>query len=353
MTHSRTPNHLIIEGLVEHSQCYNNNSFVVEKSDRDTVPFLLEILGKNSVKLNFDYELSDERVLIFIQLVDNNDSIVFKEIIVSDLHSIDSEENNNSDFNIEIFDGTIEIISNENIKFTDIKGYIKGYELEQYGDYPLIKDRIIFDVDSEGFINNSFEYNFSKDNIYDIEIIYKNKKFTEIYIHDKPTFYYSSIYHVIQMSNELGILIDNGKESRIDLNILIWRYSKLAFGLAGISGNTIKHDSSKAIITEYVTLKTIIHFITKSIRDLNLTPGLAENSLGKLKVRLGDFQNGEYLETLTTQLIKTHKELSRKVDELEKNLPEHFRYLQATKTSTAKNYKGLKIDRIQNFWGDE
>lgn len=353
MTHLRTPNYLIIEGLVEHSQGYNKDSFVVEKSDRDTVPFLLEILGKNSIKLNFDYELIDERVLVFIKLADNNDNIVFKEIIVSDIHNFDSEESTNNDFEIEIFDGIIEIISSEKIKLSDIRGYIKGYELEQYGDYPITKDRLVFDVDSEGFIINDISYNFSINMIYDIEIIYKNKKIIETYIHDKPTFYYSSIYHVIQMSNELGILIDNGKESKIDLNILIWRYSKLAFGLAGISGNTIKHDSSKAIITEYVTLKSIIHFITKSIRDLNLTPGIAENSLGKLKVRLGDFQNGECLETLTTQLIKTHRELSRKVDELEKNLPEHFRYLQATKTSTNKNHKGLKIDRINNFWGDE
>lgn len=355
--HTRTPNYLIIEGLVDHSQGYDENSFVIERADRTTVPFLLEILGENNVKINFDEEILDSRLLVFIKLYNYDGGLALKEIIVSDLQEEnvdeDTEEEVETDIpEIDIIGGIIMINGLEQFKPGELRVFIKGYNLEQYSDYAYLEEMVPLEFDNQGLVITDIEYPFVVDTIYEVIVLYKKKKYTKIYIHEQPTIYYASIYHVVQACNELGLLIDTGKQTEFDLKLLIWRYSKLAFGIAGIVA--IKYDSTKAIITEYVVKKVILHFITKAIRDINLTPSLAEKSLEKLQVRLGDFQHGgNPVETLTNQLLRTHKTLSGEVDDLEKMLPIYFSHLQATKTVENKNYKGLKVDRIQNFWEDE
>lgn len=352
---NRTPDYLLLEGLVEHCQKYNEDSFIVEKTDRSPVPFLLEIVSYNSVKINFEEPIPvSELLIITTELVNSSDEIVdthfytseIKKEIPNEIPDDESEE----EFEMDIFDNVIEF------QGVDEKGkspriIIKGYPLEQYSDYPSINERLKLETDEEGKIIPEINYNFSTDLIYEIEATYNKNKIFKKFINGQPTIYYSSIYHITQASDELGILIKTGEENEFDLKLLIWKYSKMAFTLAGIATTNIKIDYTKSVIQEYVTLKVLLSFIAKSIRDVNFSPDKAEESLQKLQVRLGDFEHGPAVETLTTQLIKAHKELANRVNHIEENLPEYFKHLQSTKNVQNKTYKGRKVDRTNKFGG--
>lgn len=354
MNINRTLDYLLLEGLVEHCQKYNEDSFIVEKADRSPIPFLLEIVNANSVKLNFDDEIKlDELIIITTELINIDDEVIDTHFYTSEIlpdKNSSSNDDKNTEFEFDIFDNTIEVEGvDENGKSP--KFFIKGYRLEQYRDYPEINDRIQLEVDSDGKLIMELEYDFQQDMIYEIEANYNKKKILKKLIVGQPTIYYSSIYHISQASDEIGILIKTGKENEFDLKLLIWKYSKMAFTLAGIATTAIKIDYTKSIIQEYVTLKVLLSFIAKSIRDINFTPNKAEESLQKLQVRLGDFEHGPAMETLTTQLIKAHKELANKVNHIEQNLPEYFKHLQSTKNVQNKTYKGHKVNRTNKFGG--
>lgn len=351
---TRTSNYILLEEIGEHYQGYDEVSFILEKGDRTPVSFLLEIVSSTSVRLIFA-EKQEDKIIIFSNIKSSNQESIDSSILVSELE-VEKKEVIDNPINIEV-----EFIENE-IEFPfleegdnpkDTRVILKVYEIEQYNDYPSSKERLVFESEEGKITNNIIEYDFQKDKIYELEITHKKNKKIIPYIHDMPEIYYSSVYHLKEASSEVGLLIDDKKENTFDLKLLIWRFSKLAFAIAGISDKEIKRSAMRSVITEYVTSKVLVQLITKAITDINLTPGLAENSLGKIQIKLGDFEQGKGIETITTQLLKAHKMLADKVNQLERDLPEIFKYLQTGTNPSNKNYKGIKVERKKDFKGSK
>ena len=90
----------------------------------------------------------------------------------------------------------------------------------------------------------------------------------------------------------------------------------------------------------------MLDIITQAIREANLNPEIAKDSLGSIAVTLADLSHGAATtETITTQLVRVHKELYEQVKDLEKNLRNYFTYLQAHENLENKDYKGKEVHR--------
>lgn len=339
-------NYILIEGLEEHSQAYSDESFRVERLDRSSVLFLLEIVSPFSVKLNL-YKEINEPLLVTVNINNNKVVLVTNKYVEDTKPEIKPEIPSDENIELDFTDDKIIIDSENPILASDISIKMKKYSLERFDDFPDERINIEFETDEEGYINKEIPFEIKKDFIYRITTKYKNKSNTRDYIHDRPTCYYSSIHHLKMLASNFDLYLDYSKNSDFDIKLLIWKYSNIAKGIAGIVGDII-YNENYSILNEYVTQKILLEIVAQSIRDTNITPDRAKETLGSIAVTLADLSHGAATtETITTQLVRVHKQLSSNVNDIEKNLRNYFSYLQAEDNIT--NTNRSIISRVTNF----
>lgn len=337
-------NYILIEGLEEHYQAYDENSFRIEKLDRSSVLFLLEIVSPFSVKLNFLENVTDEMLIVAIDIDKLKTITTTVEIKKEEPQVPDEDEELEYNFK----DGYLNIYNQGILYHKDLKIVMEKYELERYDDF--FDDKIYVDipVNEFGEISKKIPLEMELDYIYRIFINFKGNKKTIEYIHEKPTLYYSSIYHLKQIAKNYDLYIKDTNKSEFDMKLLIWKYSKIAVGIAGISGDII-YKQNNSILNDYVCQRALLEMVTSAIKDLNLTPDLAQDSLGAISVTLADLTHGAATtETMTTQLIKVHKQLLEQLESAEEKLKSVFSYLQA-QDSIDKQCVGRPVIRTDNF----
>lgn len=327
------PQYLILKGLGEHSQGYNEESFKVFQGD-SKVPFIIEILGEDSVKLHFDNKLKDGNYVLFIKLFSIDGTLVIDTNECIKIEETPKDEDSNGESTptmptIEFLSNGLELEFNEEILKKDIKITIEKYILEQFEDFSETKERITFEVDEDGHINKEIEYPWAKDSIYLVEVTYKKEKSKEYHIEGKPSLYFTSIYHILQMSKELGVMIEENNTTTFDLKLMIWRFSKVAYGMIGLRSDV--EDTKIAILGDYINNRVLLNYVTMVVRDINMDKDKAGDALMKYSVSLGDYENNNtQIETLVNQLMKVHKDLANRVTDMEEKLPGYFSHLQAT-----------------------
>lgn len=320
-------NYILIEGLEEHSQAYSDKSFRVEKLDRSSVLFLLEIISPFDVKINLYEEIKET-------LIVNIDTVKTVGIFIPEKQYTTTEENNfkpiEKSIELEIEDNVIIILNKMPILVSDIFMNIKKYKIDQYSDFYEENKNIAFETNDKGYIlDKEIPYTFDIDYVYKITCKYNGQTTILKHIAGKPTCYFSSIYHLKQFAANFDLYLDYSKKSEFDLKLMIWKYSNIVKGMAGISGDII-YDENYSILNEYVTQKILSEIVAQSIRDSNITPDKTKETLGSISVTLADLSHGAAtVETITTQLVRVHKELTANVKDIEKNLRNYFSYLQA------------------------
>lgn len=338
--------YILIEGLEEHSQGYDKNSFILKRLDGSSVLFLLEIVSPFSVKLNL-LEKVEEQLIVTININKKSQSLLAQEII--EAKPIIPVVNNKPKY---VFTDNGIIIQSKNVIMKEeLMIYIEKYTLERYDDFA--EDIIYLDIlaDEKGRIQHKIHFNFEIDYIYRVHIQYKDDEIIEEYIHKKPTYYISSIYHLKQIANKYDVYIKENNKTEFDMKLLIWKYSKIAYSIAGTISNDVVYAQNNALLNDYVCNRSLLEIITTALRDINLTPDLTEKSLGAISVTLADLSHGATTtETMTTQLIKVHKELLEYVEHLEEQIEDVFDYLYSDKTIVDQSIQGKPIKRIGNYY---
>lgn len=359
---TRYTSYILIEELKRHYLGYDENTFIVETYDGKTVPFLIEIVSEYSVKLLLDFENLVEKIFIKINTTEE------KNIDVLSLKKEEIIDNKENEFPIEVefYDDYVNVnyFSDEE-KFNEnkLKIKLKEYSLEQFSDFvtreiniPIVYDRFDTDeIDDDFDFETEFKLNYqdddnkiAKDKIYKVIIKYKKQKKEYYYIHGNPTHYYSSIYHLEKTANNLKLVLNKENINEFDLKLIIWKNSKYVMGIVGATRD-IKHDYNYSVLNDFVTKKCLLDFIAKGLKDSNLNPDLAGDSLKLVSVSVGDFSHGAYVETVTTQLIKVYNVLFKELETLKAELPKIFRYLQSDIAVNNSNYKGKTISRTTSF----
>lgn len=337
-------NYIKIEGLEEHSQAYDKNSFIVKRLDGSSVLFLLEIVSPYEVNLIFN-KVNNDDVLIVTINVNNNTGIILTEKPEIIPEPEPEPEHKELAYHFEeeflVLD-TDEILYKEDLSIKMLK-----YTLERYDDFPDETIKLEIPINENREIIKEIPFEIEYDRIYRITINYKGNIKTVDYIHDKPSCYFSSIYHIKNLASNFDLYINDMKLTEFDLKLLIWKYSKIAVSIAGITGDVI-YDHKNALLNDYVGQRALLDIITQAIRETNLTPGISEKTLGTISVTLADLSHGgATTETITTQLIKVHKELYEQIKEMEKNLRNYFAYLQANENP--EKQRGKEIIRNNSF----
>lgn len=359
----RYTNYILIEELLKHYLGYDENTFIIEKNDGTPVPFLIEIVSEYSVKLLFEEDIIEEKIFIKINTNSENNIEILK---LKEELSNNTEKKEDFPIKVEFYDEYINVLFfSKKEKFNPNKLKIKliEYNLEQFSDFknreinipikynPLENDEVDdeFDFEVEFKLNYENDENkIIKDKIYKVVIKYKNNKKEYYYIHGNPTCYYSSIYHLEKTANNLNLILNKDNISDFDLKLIIWKNSKYVMGIVGATKD-IKYDYNYSVLNDFVTKKCLLDFIVKGLKDSNLNPELATDTLKLISVTIGDFSHGASTETVTTQLIKVYNVLFKELEALKLELPKIFRYFQSDVAVNNNNYKGKTINRKTNF----
>ncbi len=339
-------NYIQIEGLEEHSQAYDENSFLLKRLDGSSVLFLLEIVSPFEVELNFMEEVPEEVLIVTINI--NGKSV--SELAQNKKEEVKPEpkpETAKLEYHFEE-DGIV-IENSDNLRTGDIAIKMKKYSLERYDDFPDEEICVDIPIDFYYSRDRKIPFKIERDYIYRITTRFRETTKTEDYIYDKPTCYFSSIYHLKNLASNFDLYINEMKLTEFDLKLLIWKYSNIAVSIAGITGDVI-YQHKNSLLNDYVGQRALLDIITQAIREANLNPEIAKESLGSIAVTLADLSHGAATtETVTTQLIKVHKQLYEQVKDLEKNLRNYFTYLQAHDNLENKSYKGKEVHRRTDF----
>lgn len=339
-------NYIQIEGLEEHSQAYDENSFLLKRLDGSSVLFLLEIVSPFEVELNFMEEVPEEVLIVTINI--NNKSVsMLAQNKVEEIKPEPEPIKEELEYHFE--EKNIVIENKGDFRTGDIAIKMKKYSLERYDDFP--DETIIIDIPIDFYTSKDrkIPFEIERDYIYRITTRFRENTKTVDYIYDRPTCYFSSIYHIKQLASNFDLYINEMKLTEFDLKLLIWKYSNIAVSIAGITGDVI-YQHKNSLLNDYVGQRALLDVVTQAIREVNLNPDIAKESLGSIAVTLADLSHGAATtETVTTQLVRVHKELYGQVKDLEKNLRNYFTYLQAHENLENKDYKGREVRRRTDF----
>jgi hypothetical protein len=340
--------YILIEGLEEHSQGYDKQSFQIKRLDSSSVLFLIEIVSPYSVKLHFLEDIKEtERLIVTININGNSQSLLAEEIIEA-IPIVPAKEKK---LKYIFKDDSIVIKTKDTIMKDELEIYIEKFCLERYDDFPDEEIYVDIPCDDKGRINNIIPFNFELDYIYKVHIEYNNEIIDREYIHKKPTFYISSIYHIKQLANNYDLYITENEKTEFDIKLLLWKYSKIAYGIAGTVTDDVVYVQNNALLNDYVCHRVLLDIVSTALTDINLTPDLVEKSLGTISVTLADLSHGEATtETMTTQLIKTHQELLKYVEHLEEQIEDVFDYLYCDKKIADQSINGKPVKRIGNYY---
>lgn len=354
MIATKYPNYIQIEGLEEHSQAYDENSFILRRVNGSSVLFTLEIVSPTEVKLLLQEENNDKFMILITNIngVETSTILVRREEDTEQkpiIPEVPIEEENIKYYFNDDFMVIRKIGGNDScIKSKDLIIEIKEYTLERYDDFYEESIMPVFNVDCQGNVIPDIEFKIKLDRIYRITITYKGKTTVDDYIHKTPTCYFSSIYHIKNLANNFDLIMPENNKTEFDLKLLIWKYSRMAVSIAGITGDVI-YEHKNSLLNDYVGKKVFLDVITKAIRDTNINPDKAKETLGSIAVTLADLSHGATAtETVTTQLLKVHKSLYQDIKDYEKQMRELFSYLQATE-SVDKKFKAPILKRVETF----
>lgn len=339
--------YILIEGLEEHSQGYDKTSFLVKRLDSSSVLFLIEIVSPYSIKLHFLENIKEnEKLIVTININEKSESLLAEEI-KKDIPLVPVKENK---LKYTFTDDAIIIKTKNTILKTELDINIEKYALERYDDFADEEIYVDIPCDDQGRINNIIPFKFELDYIYKIHIEYNDEIIDREYIHKKPTFYISSIYHIKQLAKNYDLYIQDTNKTEFDMKLLLWKYSKIAYGIAGTVTDDVVYIQNNALLNDYVCHRTLLDMVSNALTDINLTPDLVENSLGTISVTLADLSHGATTtETMTTQLIKTHQELLKYVEHLEEQIEDVFDYLYTDKPLD-KQIVGKPVKRIGEYY---
>ena len=338
-------NYIQIEGLEEHSQAYDEKSFLLKRLDGSSVLFLLEIVSPFEVELNFMEEVTEEILIVTININDTSIS----ELAQNKVEPKPEPKPEAEELEYHFDEDGIVIENLGNLNAGDIAIKMKRYSLERYDDFP--EESIVIDIPIDFYTSKErkIPFEIERDYIYRITTRFRENVKTTDYIYDRPTCYYSSIYHLKNLASNFNLYINEMKFTEFDLKLLIWKYSNIAVSIAGITGDVL-YDYKNSLLNDYVGQRVLLDIIAQAIREANLNPDIAKDSLGSIAVTLADLSHGAATtETVTTQLVRVHKELYGRVKDLEKELSNYFSYLQAHDNLQNKSYKGKSVKRRIDF----
>ena len=171
---------------------------------------------------------------------------------------------------------------------------IKEYKLHLFDDFPdnVYKlSKTVSDI-------NDFIFGFKKNFVYKIEVCfnpdsdveYKKLKKTKTVLPMMPTNYFSSVYQIKNLLEELELEINlfNGVESQLQ----IWKFSEMAFAKAGFLESSIGTltESDFMILANYVSYKIILQKYMASFLSLTLEQSDKESNQGLKGLKLGEFE---------------------------------------------------------------
>lgn len=171
---------------------------------------------------------------------------------------------------------------------------IKEYKLHLFDDFPekVYKlSKVVSDTDDFVFgFKKNFVYKIEVNFVPDVDVDYKKLKKVKTVLPIMPTNYFSSVYQIKNLLEELELEINlfNGVESQLQ----IWKYSEMAFAKAGFLDTSIETltESDFMILSNYVSYKIILQKYMASFLSLTLEQSNKESNQAQKGLKLGEFE---------------------------------------------------------------
>jgi hypothetical protein len=297
-----------------------------------------DIIFSEEMLISLDFE--NEIMKILISVIDTNGEPVTgsESFIYNNLSDYDNTDNPDeiipedaARFEFLVLDNGILVILKDQELLSEKDNFIaeiSGYKLHEYSDF-LSSYETISDYEEPNGIGDKifFRFGFKTEMVYDINVIFKgNEKISltiknKKHLQGKPKLYFTTKYHLEALINELEI--DIKLPESFDLNLMIWKYSQLAFQESGLSFNSIdslldyelmvlgNYTAYKIILTKY-TSYLLSSYITQ--KDNGKTPSdVSEFDLGEFSYKKGSGSSTEKIKELKdkiNQLRETVRQLS-------------------------------------------
>lgn len=213
------------------------------------------------------------------------------------------------------YNNSIKCSFKTNIKIENLNLTIKKYSLNNFEDFPIDEKELKYDEENSTENTILFNYNFSKDFIFSIELEYLNEELKTFYIHKKPSIYFSSIFHLNSLMENYEINLKLADS--FELKLMIWKQSLIALAKAGLvySSNLDLTPDELALFMDYVSNKILLSkitgfFINRFIPGSSAETDIKSKSLGTYQVsKASDSTDTQKFKHINDMIIKLEEEL--------------------------------------------